>query len=124
MNIKSLNINLTSINDTPRATATAGPKTENSSADRDADGRRDRGAALEKSTLNDQEFDDALKILMETPGLKANNLTVEVEVGDAARVVLILAPDGSVVRRLTESQLWAATRDKDRATGTMLNKKM
>jgi len=124
MNIKSMNINLTSALDTTRRAEAAGVRTEVTAQDRDADGRRDRGAAPEKQRLNDQEFDDALKALGETPGLKANNLTIKVDTEGEARIVFILAPDGMIVRRLTEAQLWAATRDKDRATGNMLNKKM
>ncbi len=71
-----------------------------------------------------KNFDDALKVLAETPGLKANNLTIKVEVDGDHRVILIVSPDGQIVRRLSESQLWAATRDKDRQTGKFLDKAM
>ena len=33
-------------------------------------------------------------------------------------------PKGEIVRRLSEAQLWTATRDKDRHTGKILDKAM
>jgi len=92
--------------------------------DRDANGRREQAEAEIKRHLSEQEFDDALKVLAENPGLKANNLTIKVEVQDDCRVILILDPHGAVVRRLSEAQLWTATRDKDRQTGKFLDKAM
>ena len=122
MNLKLMNpISATAVDSVKKPEAT---RMQSSSEDRDADGRRERPAHPEKSALNDQEFDDAVKALGATPGLKANGLEVKVEVENDVRLIFIVAPDGTVVRRLTEGQLWAATRDKDRATGNMLNKKM
>lgn len=95
-----------------------------SSTDRDADGRREQGQGEQKRHLNQQEFDDALKVLENLPGLKSNHLTLKVETQEDHRVVLIVAPDGKIVRRLSESQLWSATRDHDRKTGTILDKAM
>ena len=94
------------------------------STDRDADGRRQHQEPEIKRHLTQQEFDDALKALGEHPGLKANHLVIKVEVHEDARVVLIVDPEGKIVRRLSESQLWLATRDKDRQTGRILDKAM
>jgi hypothetical protein len=95
-----------------------------STGDRDGNGRRDQPEPELKRNLTQQEFDDALKALAETPGLKSNNLGLKVEVQDGIRVIFIVAPDGAIVRRLSESQLWSATRDKDRQTGKFLDKAM
>ncbi len=94
------------------------------STDRDANGQREQAAPEIKRHLSDEEFNDAIKVLEATPGLKANNLTVKVETKDDCRVVLIIDPHGQVVRRLSENQLWSATRDKDRQTGNFLDKAM
>jgi hypothetical protein len=93
-------------------------------AERDANGRREEAPPEIKHHLNDEEFAEALKILEESPGLKASSLTVKVEKQEGVRVVLVLSPDGKVVRRLSESQLWLATRNKDRITGRILDKAM
>jgi hypothetical protein len=94
------------------------------STDRDANGRREQQEPEIKRHLNQQEFDDALKALEAHPGLKANNLTIKVETKEDCRVILIIDPVGNIVRRLSESQLWSATRDKDRLTGKILDKAM
>ena len=94
------------------------------SADRDANGRQEQGDHQAKRHLTQQEFDDAIKALTEHPGLKSNNLTIEIETKDDCRVITIVSPDGKVVRRLSESQLWTATRDLEKQTGRILDKAM
>ncbi|MGE0526178.1 MAG: hypothetical protein AB7G93_17655 [Bdellovibrionales bacterium] len=94
------------------------------STERDADGRRDPGGEEPRRHLTQQEFDEALKVLEELPGLKSHNLTIKVEVKEDCRVILVIDPQGQIIRRLSESQLWAATRDKDRHTGRILDKAM
>lgn len=122
MNIKTVTTN-------PMMPVDPKPKVEGkaraqSSTDRDANGRRDQPEPEIKRHLSEQEFDEALKVLADHPGLKANDLVIKVEVQEDHRVVLILDPDGKIVRRLSESQLWSATRDKDRQTGRILDKAM
>lgn len=122
MNIKGLHPSpVSAIDSKPRVEGRA--RTTNT-GDRDANGRRDQPEGEQKRKLNDQEFDDALKTLGEMPGLKANGLRLEVHVEDEVRIVQIVAPTGQIVRRFTEAQLWAVTRDKDRQTGTILDKAM
>ncbi len=94
------------------------------STDRDANGQQQGQEQEKKEHLNQQEFDDALQALESHPGLKANNLTVQVNNLDGVRVILVLDPEGNTVRRLSEGQLWLATRDKDRQTGRILDKAM
>ena len=119
MNIKTVNtIPVLPVDPKPRVGGNA--RTQ----DRDADGRQQQKEPEQKRHLNQQEFDDALKVLGENPGLKANGLTINVETKDDCRVILILDPKGNIVRRLSENQLWLATRDKDRQTGKILDRAM
>lgn len=92
--------------------------------DRDANGRQESTEKENKRHLSDVEFQEALKVLEENPGLKSNNLSIKIEQKDDCKVVIIVDAAGTVVRRLSESQLWASTRDKDRATGRILDKAM
>ena len=92
--------------------------------DRDANGRQENQEKEPKRHLSEVEFQEALKILSEDAGLKANQLLIHVEQKDDCRVVIISDQSGQVVRRLSEAQLWASTRDKDRATGRILDKAM
>jgi uncharacterized FlaG/YvyC family protein len=95
-----------------------------STQDRDANGRQEQKEPEIKRHLSQEEFDEALKALEETSGIKSNNLTIRVEMKDDCRVVVIADSTGKVVRRLSESQLWTATRDKDRQTGKILDRAM
>lgn len=122
MNIKNVSISSVIPID-PKQRVDGNVRTQ-SSADRDANGRREQKEEEQKRNLTQQEFDDALKVLTAHPGLKANDLIIKVEVEDSVRVILIVDPEGKVVRRLSESQLWSATRDKDRQTGRILDKAM
>ncbi len=94
------------------------------STDRDADGKREQDEPELKRHLNQQEFDEALKALEDFPGLKANNLEIKVESHADHRIILIVDRQGKIVRRLSESQLWLATRDRDKQTGRILDKAM
>lgn len=94
------------------------------SGERDANGKQPQEDHEQNRHLNQQEFEEAIKALEDLPGLKANNLTVKVEMKEDCRVIYILDPLGKTVRRLSEHQLWLATRDKDRHTGKILDKAM
>jgi hypothetical protein len=122
-------MNIRTINSTPILPVEPKQRVEGNSrtqasTDRDANGRQPPREPELKRHLTDEEFNEALKALAENPGLKANQLTIKVETKDDCRVILILDPQGKIVRRLSESQLWAATRDKDRQTGKILDKAM
>lgn len=121
MNIKTLGPQFVR----PSTTAKAAEKTRTTmqeSADRDANGRQDQGQEPPKRHLNDQEFQEALQILKEMPGVKQSNLLVRVESREDHRVILIEDIKGTVVRRLSEADLWAVTRDKTKTTGQLYDK--
>ncbi len=122
MNIKSLTSSIILPVD-PKSHVDAHTRAQ-ASADRDADGRREQAAPELKRHLTDDELADAIKALEENPGLKANGLLVKVESKADCRVILIVDPTGKTVRRLSEAQLWASTRDKDKHTGKILDKAM
>ena len=107
----------------PKKRIDANSRTQ-ASGDRDADGRQQQAEQESRRHLSDQELQEAIKAIEETPGLKANNLTVKVETKEDARVIYIVDVNGDIVRRLSEAQLWASSRDKDRATGKILDKAM
>lgn len=94
------------------------------SSERDANGKQEGAEQETKRHLTDQEFDEAIAALKEFPGLKANDLEIKVEKQKDGRVVLIVDRTGQIVRRLSESQLWLATRDRDKQTGRILDKAM
>lgn len=122
MNIKALGTTpVLTIDPKPRV---SGNTRTQGSTDRDANGRQQQAEPELKRHLTETELDEALQALGENPGLKANNLTLKVETKEDCRIILILDHLGNVVRRLSEAQLWSATRDKDRQTGKLLDKAM
>jgi len=122
MNIKSITPNPVLPVD-PKAKVDSAIRTQHST-ERDADGRQSTAEDESKRQLNDEEFEQALETLKANPGLKSNGLVVRVEAAGKTRFVMIESPDGLVVRRLSEGQLWLATREKDRSTGALLDKAM
>lgn len=122
MNIK--NVSISSVLPLDPKNRVEGNTRTKGSADRDADGKREQPEAELKRHLTQQEFDDCLKALEEFPGLKANNLAIKVETEGDHRVILIVDRTGKIVRRLSEGQLWSATRDRDKQTGRILDKAM
>lgn len=122
MNIKTVSANAILPPD-PKNRVEGGVRTKGS-ADRDANGKREQREPEVKRQLTDAEFDEALKVLKDLPGLKANDLTVTVSMDNGVRIVTIEDSSGKLIRRLSDSQLWLATRDKDRQTGTILDKAM
>jgi hypothetical protein len=123
MNIKSVVSNPVLPID-PKNRVEGGVRTQGST-DRDANGKRENAEEETKKKLTDFEFEEAFKVLKSMPGLKSNELTLRTETSaDGLRTVYIEDHNGQVIRRLTEGQLWLATRDKDRQTGTILDKAM
>jgi uncharacterized FlaG/YvyC family protein len=120
MNIKTVASNPILAPD-PKSRISEGVRAQNS-ADRDANGKREQSEQETKQNLNDQEFKESMEILEEMLGLKSSELRVRVEQVNGSRMIYIEDASGRVVRRLTEAQLWLATRDKDRPTGAILDK--
>lgn len=125
MNIKPLNSNILPIDLKTRAEAAAEVRSQaKTSGDRDADGKRQKQEEPEKRNLTEAEFAEAMEHLKSIEGLVANQLTVRVQVQGHMRIVFIEDPNGQVVRRLSESDLWTLTRDKDKPKGQILDRAM
>ncbi len=100
-----------------------GVKAETTDKDRDGNGRRERQPDPDyKEKLTDQEFEEAIKALHAFEGVKASGLTIELLISGEVKVVLVKDPEGKVVRRIPESELWPLIKDKFKTTGHLLNK--
>lgn len=122
MNIKGLNPSLAAALDPRnRVEGRENVRTRNS-GDRDADGRRQNPEPEIKRHLSDPEFEAALETLKENQGIVAAGLNVRVEIRDDHRVIFIEDQAGTMVRRLSEADLWLVTRERNRAIGNILDK--
>ena len=125
MNIKSLGPQLVlPIEQKPRAEGSKNVKTHESGADRDADGRQQQGEGELKRHLTDEEILECMDKLRQLSGVKNNNLRVRLVTEDGIKKIVIEDPQGNVVRRLSESQLWSSVQHIDKTTGQFLNKAM
>lgn len=108
--------------DVKRVTASRDVKSENSSEERDADGRRQPNEEPNKNPLSEEEMKKAKDYLDQLPSLKANGLTIEVSQAGEHKVFLIRNADGLVVRRIVEWEMRALITDKDKKVGQIFDK--
>lgn len=98
-----------------------------SSADRDADGKRQQEEKPPERNLTDEEIHEAIKILQSFPGVKDSALQFKlVREENGVPFVQVLDRDGKVVRRIAEAELSQvkARASGNKTTGNLLNKAM
>ena len=91
-------------------------KTQVSSEDRDADGRRSQEEP-DKNPLSEEESRRALEYLENLTGLTANGLSVEVEESGEFKIYLIKDQNGEVARRIVEWEMRALIDESNKKTG-------
>jgi hypothetical protein len=75
--------------------------------DRDANGQQmyqERDQHHEP--MSEEQFAKAIEALQNLPAVKEHNLTVEPVEHEGKRLVLLKEPDGKILRRIPESELW------------------
>ncbi len=81
------------------------------------------GQEPEQHRFNDAELEEALKFLKENPGFKNNNLQLRVEKNQGRVIVFVEDYTGKVIRRISDTELWAMVKSKSQSNrGTLLNK--
>jgi hypothetical protein len=100
-----------------------------STTDRDANGQQAYSQNQEQhhEPMSDEQFDKALDTLLAYPAVIEHNLFHEVSKNekDGKRIVILKEPDGKVIRRITEAELWTLPifRDQDpQKKGQLLRK--
>lgn len=97
-----------------------------STTDRDGNGQMpfDQGGQNEKrGPMSDEQIKKALEHLRGLQAVKDHLLTIElVTKEDGKRFVLIKEPDGKVVRRIYEHELWSLQAVQDTDKGQLLRK--
>ena len=91
--------------------------------DRDGNGQMSYGENKEKKKpLTEEEFQAALKHLMELEVVKAQGLVLEVDFKEGRKFVLLKDRDGKVLRRINEAELATLNVATDKDTGQLLRK--
>jgi hypothetical protein len=120
MNIRSLTNPVTPI-EVAKATEVRGVKTEVSSEDRDANGRREQNEPR-KDRLSDEEMKKAKEYLESLSGLKTNGLALEIEEAGGYRIFVIRDHEGRVARRIVEWEMRVLIEERDKKTGQIFDK--
>lgn len=121
MNIKSLANNLSSIESIGH-TKIREVKSEQGSADRDADGRRHQQEEPRKESFNQEELCELLEKIRKTPGFKESNLRVRLDTSKDVAVFHIEDAFGKIIRRMTAPEVWMATRMAEEPKGKLVNR--
>ena len=120
MNIRSLSNPVSPI-ESLKTQEAKNVKTDVSSEDRDADGRRKQDEER-KDPLNEEEMKRAMKYLENLTGLKSNGLAIEVDSSGEFKIFLIKDHEGKVVRRIIEWEVRSLFDEKDKKTGQIFDK--
>lgn len=119
MNIRALVGNLIPVD----FTAKADRKKMKETGDRDPGQNNGGGEEPEQHRFTDQELEEALKFLKANPGIKNNNLFLKVERNQNRITVFVQDPTGKIIRRISDTELWAMVKKNDQTSrGTLLNK--
>ena len=72
--------------------------------------------------MSDEQFKKSMKHLQELAAVKDHNLTVEEHITEGRRFVLLKEPDGKLLRRISEQELWTLIESAQDKKGQLLRK--
>ena len=94
--------------------------------DRDGNGQQQfQRQDQKKDPMTEEQLEKALDVLKSYPAVKEHGLTVELILHEGRNIVLLKEPDGKIIRRITEAELWTLPDLKDWETskkGQLLRK--
>jgi uncharacterized FlaG/YvyC family protein len=93
-----------------------------SATDRDANGQMPQKEPEKQPPMTDEELEQAIEHLRNLAVIKDRNLTVELTTAGNKKFVLIKEPDGKVVRRIHEEELWSLKDTKENEKGQLLRR--
>ncbi len=98
-------------------------KSDRATADRDANGQQFTSSEDQHPPMSDEQFEKAMQALKDLPGVKDSSIEIKEEIQNGLRFVSLIAPDGKLIRRLRELDLWSFIDHKDPSNkGKILNK--
>ena len=120
MNIKTFSTPISSTQSTTESDKIKSVKTQ-SSSDRDGDGRREQHEEPQKENFTEQELEELVKKIKQTPGFDQHNLKVTIKADTVMPVIFVEDGDGNIIHRMTAKDAWAMEQKRDQ-TGKLLNK--
>ena len=97
-------------------------KSENTN-DREGNGQMQSGSDSEhREPMSDEQFEQALLHLKKHQVFKDNNLELYVQRVGPKKFIILKEPNGKVIRRISESELWSLQTTKENEKGQLLSK--
>lgn len=94
-----------------------------STTDRDANGQQTFGENREQhEPMTEEQLNKALEHLKNLTAVKDHNLIVELSAVDGRNFIFLKEPNGKLIRRIPESELWSLQILQDDKKGQILNK--
>lgn len=92
--------------------------------ERDANGKQEFQQQQQEHEFTDSEWNEALDKLKKLPAVERNQLQVIPFEFDGKKFVKIVGPDGGILRRLTETEVWLtiSSVDQERPKGQLFDK--
>lgn len=92
-------------------------------SDREGNGQASYdGNEKQHPPMTEEQFQQAIEHLRNLPAVKDNHLEVIAEVREDKRIVILREPNGKVIRRIRENELWTLQAVKDSDKGQLLSR--
>lgn len=92
-------------------------------SDREGNGQASYGSHEQQHPpMTEEQFQQALEHLRNLPAVKDNHLEVIAEIREDKRIVILKEPNGKVIRRIMENELWTLQGVKDSEKGQLLRR--
>lgn len=123
MDVKNILNQILPVNLRVKETATKEIKS-GSTTDRDANGQQaySNNQNQQHPPMSDEQLKKALEHLQSLQVVKDHNLEVSLVEVDGKKFILLKEPDGKVIRRIPEFELWSLQIMKDEKRGKILNR--
>ena len=95
-----------------------------SATDRDGNGQMPFGdqSGQHHQPMNEEQFKKCMDHLRELEAVKNHSLSVEEYLVEKKRFVLLKEPNGKLIRRISEDELWTLIESKEEQKGQLLRK--
>lgn len=91
--------------------------------DRDANGQQTfDDQKKHQEPMSEEQLQKSLETLKNLPGVKEHKWTIELEIENGAKFVLIKDNLGAVIRKIPELELWSLPMDNDMQKGNLFHK--
>lgn len=90
--------------------------------EREGNGQASNGSGQQQGQMSDEQFQRALEHIKNHSVVKDNNLEVSIEGEEGKRFIILAEPNGKIVRRIPEAELWSLQFAKEGDKGQLMSR--